>query len=585
MSILWRTALAIGLVGLLAACASPQAGQLPASGTAPQAATGAPRGAKTMTIGVSSGVQSFGIMGSASGAGGWDAMVELFAEGLVTADVHSRQPVGRLAARLPSLDDGSIAMLPDGRMKVVYTIRQGVTWQDGVPFTAHDLVFSAKLDGDTGLPTIDSQATRLIDSFEAPDDSTFILYFKGPYYLGGVLGPQLLWPEPEHLLGDAYARYLDDKNPDDVAALPYWSTGYVNLTPFKLTAFDPGTSLTMQAYDGYFLGRPKIDTVLVRIFGDGSALYANLLAGTADIFTATAISQEQSFQLKDQWESTGQGRVVFAEGNMWFLSPQARPAMQTEPANLDPRVRAALYLAVDRETLTELLLNGRKNETAYSLLPPSDPLYEVTKDSMRPYAYDSDRARAQLADLGWILGADGSLHNTADGRAFKNTLSATAGQDRAVAFMADNWRKIGLQVDELIIPQARARDLQFRASYPNWEYSTGGWADQVLGRVAAPAASAANRWSGSNRGGYEDPQLQALIDVYRASPSIQEQRREMQAISDYFVDQLPFLPLYFNPLPIGVRTGIRAFDDLEGGADGAPYGTPTRDAYLWDVDA
>src|SRR5581483_1673288 len=243
-----------------------------------------------------------------------------------------------------------------------------------------------------------------------------VLNFKAPFYLGATLGEQLLWPEPQHLLGDAYAKYLQDKNPDDVANLSYWSSNYVNVGPFKLTSYDVSSGYTFQAYDGYFLGRPKIDTIQMKIFGDSSALYAGLLAGTADVFTATAISQEQAYQLRNQWASSGQGQVVFGNGNMWFLSPQSHPQFQTEVANFDPRVRAALYTAIDRVSLTSLLLDGQVSQVADSILPPKEPLYDVTKDDMRPFAFDPTRAKALLADAGWTPGGDGLLHNSADGR-------------------------------------------------------------------------------------------------------------------------------------------------------------------------
>src|SRR5581483_3605856 len=184
-----------------------------------------------------------------STSGGWHTLTEIYATGLVTSDVNSRSLVGRLAVRAPSVDDGSVSVLPDGRMKVVFTLRPGVTWQDGTPFSAKDLMFSYRFHTDPGLPTAQMEHVGYMDSVEAPDDQTFVVYYKHPYYQGMALGVREFWPLPEHLLGDAYQRFQSSKNADEVANLPYWTTGFVHLGPFRITTFDPGEGMTLQAYD------------------------------------------------------------------------------------------------------------------------------------------------------------------------------------------------------------------------------------------------------------------------------------------------------------------------------------------------
>ena len=78
------------------------------------------------------------------------------------------QLVPRLADKVPAFEDGTISMLPDGRMKVVYPLRHDVLWQDGVPFTADDLVFSAAVRRDpTGASGGESgTAYRFVDRVE-----------------------------------------------------------------------------------------------------------------------------------------------------------------------------------------------------------------------------------------------------------------------------------------------------------------------------------------------------------------------------------------------------------------------------------
>jgi peptide/nickel transport system substrate-binding protein len=524
-----------------------------------------------------------GVMGNTTTSGGWLSTTEIHSDGLITSDVHTRAPVGRLAEKVPSFDDGSIVILPDGRMRVTYNLRHNVTWQDGVPFTSQDLLFSYTFNSDKGLPTVQRDALDRIESVEAPDANTFVINFKGPFYQGAGLGVRAFWPQPEHLLISAYQKYLQDKNPEGVVNLPYWTSEYVHLGPFRLTSFDPQSGMAFQANDGYFLGKPKVDVVRIQTYTDTNTLFANLLSSTVDLFPDIALSVQQGFELKDRWDSTGQGTVYLKPGLTWFMAPQVRPSVQIEPATLDVNVRAALYGMLDREGLAEGLLNGHRELAAYSLLPPGDQLYASTKDSLRKYAYDPNRAKAMLQDAGWTQGTDGAFHSSADGRVFHTAIWTTPGFERDVAAIADNWRKLGLQVDEAVVPAAQVRNAEYRAGYPGWDLTAQGNADAILGRLLGPPASAATRWVG-NRGGYDDPTMRTAIERYQASLTLQDQLQTMKGISDLVAAELPLMPLYFLPEQLGVRKGVAALDDQDGGEEAAQYfGTFTRNAYLWDV--
>ncbi len=575
-----RTLCAIALLISAACSASP----MPSSQRGARQEMGGPKTTKVLTVGIGTGVQALSIMAARTTIGGWGSMSELHSEGLITSGFNDRRPIGRLAERVPSVEDGSISILSDGRMRVVYHLRQGVTWQDGAPFTAADLVFSYRLMSDPGIPSTMNESINFIESTEAPDSHTFVVYFTGPYFLGASLGVRRFWPQPQHLLGEAYERYLVSKNADDVANLPYWTSQYVHLGPFRLTAFDPGEGSTYEAYDAYFLGRPKVDVVRIRTFADENTLYSNLLAGTVDMVADTALNTDLGYLLQKQWESSGAGVVhVRPTGGTRFLAPQWRSWVQIEPAVLDPKVRTALYVALDREALSEGL--PYREEPAWSLLPPGERLYDATKDGFRPYRFDPDRARSMLRDLGWIASPDGLLRHSSDGRHFRTAISITVGSRQwEVPVYADYWRRIGLEVEEVIIPSSQVRSPEIRAYYPGWEASSSGGGDSVLGRLQGPASSAENRWTGE-RGGYEDPRAQQLLARYYTSISDRDQFDSMKAMSDFIAADLPILITYFNTDHIGARKGVRALEDVLGGAQaGQPYGTYSRNAYLWDIE-
>src|SRR5438046_3161080 len=97
-----RTGLLVGTAALLVACAGPAGGPPGAPGTQPGA--GAPAAhPKSLTVGITGALAALSIVGGSSPVGGWVAMAEILTDGLVTTDVKTPSPIGRLAERVPSL--------------------------------------------------------------------------------------------------------------------------------------------------------------------------------------------------------------------------------------------------------------------------------------------------------------------------------------------------------------------------------------------------------------------------------------------------------------------------------------------------
>ncbi len=567
------------LVLAMLACAPAATQRTPDSGQAvPPERRGGPR---TLTIGVNGAVDALSIMGSSTTSGGWQSVNELHSQGLVTSDRDVQRPVPRLATQVPTFDNGGIELLPDGRMKTTYPLRRDVTWQDGRPFTAGDMLFAYELNSDRTMPFLNRDAIQEMQSVEAPDDYTLVIYWRAPYYQADAVGLRALWPHPRHILEEPYRT----RDRQAFINLPYWTSEYVHLGPFRLTAFTPGDSLTFQAYDGYFLGRPRVDRVIVRIYNDENALYAATIAGDIDMLMDNSLSPERGLALKEEWDRTGQGTVYLGSGTTRFLAAQFDPQVQSQPAVLDPRVRQALTFAIDRRAVSEVVQRGHGELVANSLLPPGDRMYEAVRDGFAVYVHDPGRARAMLGQLGWTPGPDGVLVGS-DGRRFTTSLWTTEGSDPEIAVIADYWRQIGVQAEQYVVGGAIVRDREARTKYPGFETSARGSGDSILSRFdSRVAAVPANQYSGANRGGYRNPMMDQLIDRYRQAIDERALAQAARAISDLVVEDLPVAPLYFNPTTPAVRKGVRAFDDFAGGVEASrPYGTFTRNAHEWSLE-
>src|SRR5205823_4552973 len=149
-----------------------------------------------------------------------------------------------------------------------------------------------------------------------------------------------------------------------------------------------------------------------------------------DLATDNTLRDESGAQLKGMWESSSEGIVHAQEGSLRVLVAQLRPGVQVEATVLEPKVRAALLQALDRDAIGEVTSAGNPQFAAWSILSQSDPLYETTRDGLRAYPYSPDQARAALRDRGWVTGSDGALRHESDGRPFRTAVWTSTGNER-----------------------------------------------------------------------------------------------------------------------------------------------------------
>jgi peptide/nickel transport system substrate-binding protein len=473
-------------------------------------------------------------------------------------------------------------------MVATYKLRPDVKWADGTLLTTKDLMFTYRVMMNPSIPVIDTGPQRLMDSASAPDDLTFIINWKQPYYMADAIGLRAFWPLPAHLLESDYITMVEEQK-DSLAwlAKPYWTSEYVHVGPFKLSEFSHQVQLVFDAVDDYFLGRPRVDRIVVRQFTDNNTTLANALAGGIDLATEGALNSERATELKRRWDSDGAGKVIFGTGNTWFVSIQFDSSVPNfTPVLMDKRVRQALYTAIDRETLAETLSNGVPGMAGNALLPPDNPLYSYVKDGWKErYPYDPNRAAAMFEAAGWRKGGDGVLIN-AGGEHLKFELRTTQDQQRKMAIVGDMWKQAGADLDMLVVPTARVRDTEYRQAFPGGEITARGSQDSILTRLElSEQPLASNRYSGNNRGHWYSEQYENLLVQYRTNLREEGRGRAIKAIQDVVVEELPLFLLHYETHAVFARKGVIAFqDDFPGGSDaGRLYGTYSRNAHEWDI--
>lgn len=352
-----------------------------------------------------------------------EAMLDrLTSDLLISVDPSGRRPIPMLAARVPTLANGGISR--DGRT-ITYRLRRNVRWQDGVPFTSRDVKFSYEALMNPANDVVSRSGYREIARVETPDPYTVVFRLKERYapFVDTVFSesdnPYCI--VPAHLL----AR-LPNLNHAAFNEAP------VGTGPFKVVRWVRGDRIELVANDDYFLGRPKLRRIVVRIVPDENTEISLLRTHEIDwMFEASPHAYRELAAIPGL-----RLRLVAQNAYEGMLIQTARPPLD------DVRVRRALAYAIDKPRLLADFTAGTAT-LAGEDLPPFLWAYHP---AVPRYPYDPVRARRLLASAGWRPGPDGIL--VEGGRRLDLSLSYNAGnvtrEAIAIAVQAD-LRAVGVQ--------------------------------------------------------------------------------------------------------------------------------------------
>lgn len=292
-------------------------------------------------------------------------------------DQNNPHPV--LVKEMPSEENGGIS--PDGRV-ITLKLRDDIVWSDGEPITSEDFVFTYEMTMNPKNTVASTFPYDKLEKVEAPDARTVVMTFKEPF----AAWQATLWHGllPAHVLRPVFEKEGTIDNAE-------WNRApTVGCGPFVFKEWESGSFIRFVANEKYWLGRPKIDEIFIRIVPDDASQVAALKAGDGDLGTFIAYSDIPTL------EQAGVKMVkVFSgynEGWYFYLHPE-----KGHPALKDVRVRQAIALAFDRFSICKDLLLGltKPPATYWANTPWQDPTLE-------PWPYDPERAKQLLDEAGWV---------------------------------------------------------------------------------------------------------------------------------------------------------------------------------------
>ncbi len=528
----------LGLVALLAttACAGPP-GQATSDGL--RSAQQQPTTLRLVSrFEVQSLASKYDEPGGASGHAK-DAMNASLA--LIDSQMQARP---ELAEQLPQLNTDTWKLLPDGRMETTYKLRPSLTWHDGQPLTAADFVFAWRVYRAPGLP-FSGRPQNQMEAVEAADPLTLVITWGSLYVEAGILG-LTFEPLPTHILREPFqALEQGSAGLDAFANLPFWSSEYVGAGPYRLERWAHGSFIEGAAFDGFALGRPRIDRFIVRFMGDENTVLTNVLAGELDYAPILTMRFEHAAVLKGDWIASGKGKQVIGPDYFIFVQYQFRPETQTEPALLDTRVRRAMSHAFDRQAVSEAMFQG-DTEIAHTWAWKFTPYFAEAERAITKHPYDPRLSEQLIVEAGLRKGADG-LFTYADGKRLQPDYEVRAGtqHERGQAIMVDMWKRAGIDVQPSVLPDVTVPAIR-RHTWPNINGRTGApenWTNWATSEIGSPA----NRWAGANRSGWSNAEFDRLHGAFTQSLDRGDMDRLAVQILKLLSEEVPGFVAYDSP--------------------------------------
>ncbi|KAB1661420.1 TIGR04028 family ABC transporter substrate-binding protein [Pseudoclavibacter sp. CFCC 13796] len=429
-----------------------------------------------------------------------------------------------------------------------FSLREGVTYSDGTPLDAANVVKNFDLygKGDKQRKLTVSEALNNYDHAEAVDEHTVRFHFSAP-------APGFAQATSTINSGLLSNATLDR---DSEGFAPGQAKQIVGSGPFVVTDEQLNTEYTLTAREGYdwappslaHQGRARVDAVKVVVTPESSIRVGTLVAGQADV--ARQIDPPDEAQVTGAGQSLHVASTNGIDNALQFRFRDRRLS--------DIRVRQALIAAVDRQQILDQLYTA-SYPLATSPLAKSALGY---KDESAAYRYDRQRARDLLDEAGWHVGDDGI--RTKDGERLTLTVNHAIPLPRSkelVTILQEQLKEVGVEVrlfqGDQAAQNAAALDQDTVQVY-----------HQMVGRADYDVIK--SQYSGDNRnvflnldktdGSYGDPHLEELLRAVASKPSAEERQRASEAVQDYVTEQAYVLPIYEEPLVYGTSSAVQGFD-------------------------
>jgi len=350
------------------------------------------------------------------------------------------------------------------------SLRKGLKWSDGAPFTVDDIIFwweDIELDENiTKAPHAEWMVGGEPMKLEKVDDTTIKLKFTAPNGLAETVGLAFhgnQWPlgferfgffAPRHYLEQFHPKYNKDADYKlfEEKAWEY-NTERPGMTPWRITEWETGADHMTATRNPYYWKvdpegnqLPYIDRVYFYLVENTDAVNTLALAGKLDMqHRGIQLSQYTVYQENAEAGDYHMLLWTLAQASgLTFFPNQSYPDPKYRELIQNLKFRQALSLAIDRDLINEVAWLGQATPRTISVVRDS-ALFQEDIETLNA-EFDLEKTKSLLDEIGLKMGADGK-RTFSDGSPLQLVIEhrwPTGSLNDGIQLVAENWRAAGL---------------------------------------------------------------------------------------------------------------------------------------------
>jgi len=409
---------------------------------------------------------------------------------------------------------------------ITFHLRKGVTWHDGHPFTAADVLYTYQVTIDPKTPTPYAGDFLKVKKAEVLDEHTFRVTYDKPF------APALMsWGSailPKHLLtGKDITTSLLSRYP-------------IGTGPYIFKEWIPGQKIVLISNPGYFEGRPYIDGSIMRIIPDTATMFLELRANGIDRMNLTPLQYTR--QTENNLFRKNFNKYRYLSFSYTYLGYNLK-----NPLFADKRVRQAIAYGINKDEIIQGVLLG----LGKSATGPFKPGTWVYNPNVETYPYNPEKAKELLAAAGWKdTNGDGIVDN--NGQPFVFEIITNQGNEiraKCAEIIQRRLAEIGIKV--------KIRVLEW-AAFVNDFINKRRFDATILGWSIPLDPDIYDVWHSSKTGpqelnfiSYKNEEVDKLIEKGRGTFDQKERKKYYDRIQEILAEEQPYTFLYVpDALPI-----------------------------------
>ncbi|QTD43442.1 ABC transporter substrate-binding protein [Sporosarcina sp. Te-1] len=434
--------------------------------------------------------------------------------------------------------------MSEDKVTYTFTLKQGITFHDGKPLTAEDVIFTIESILDDKNASFLKSDFMEVERLQKLDDYKFELKLKQPFtpIIDKLTVPIL----PKHAFEGVDMRTADfNRHP-------------IGAGPYQFKRWDRGNSLTLTSYDNFYGSTPSIEQVIFKFIPDSNVRALQLKSGEVDVALLDPIQvqemeQQDNLTVYDVDTADYRGILFNMKEDLWQ----------------DVRVRQAFSFAIDRTQIVKGILKGYGTE-AYSPLQK----HAFHNEAVEAYTFNVDRANTLLDEAGWIKSDDGFRYKEGEKLAFTITAPASDSVRVNMAnYVAEGYKSIGADVSVAALDWSAITIEECEAFMVGWgsPYDADHHTYSLFHTDASSLTS-----SGYNYGSYSNKKVDRLLEQGRLATDPEERKAAYIAFQGELAADPAFAYIAYVDAVFGINKHIDGVKERTLGHHGS--------GFLWNVE-